>query len=106
MITATVLARARLALNDPDVSPRWTTANLTNYVTDGVSVICARRPEFRLSTDGTLSAVSITLLPDNMIRALVAYVCAKALAEDDSDKINAQQAQWYNEAFEKSLYGD
>jgi len=97
-MTAGDVAKQALLELDPDRN-RWTAATLVKYVADAQLLLVQMRPRVRLQTDGTaavvgdVSVVGSTLVVGERWRAaLVDYVVARALREDEADTENMARA--------------
>ncbi len=113
MLIADITAEVRDALNDTDADHyHWTDFTMRRYLNDAVQVIVARRPELRhdtngnLTTFGTITADTATVDLDASVRpAVVAYICYRALGEDEADRKNTEAAAVHYQSFERALYG-
>ena len=112
MLASAIVTRARIMLADNVVPYSWADAYLLWNVNDAVDATIERRPDLVMDDNEvqrTLTDVGNLThaidLPDGVTSALAHYVAYRALAEDESDKLNADAAERHYEAFLREIYG-
>ena len=95
MTSVTIIARARLMLQDTAESPRHSAANLLTLVNDGVFDLTARRPGLLLNAAGASTAfVAVTAATDVLPfdeeyeEAMSHYLAYRILEQDAGDEHN------------------
>jgi len=116
MLPARIIALARAVLSDQSATYRWPTADLVDYLNEGVAELWSRRPETRCLADGSVAdrelvaydagteAYSgLAAVDDEWGGALVDFVVYRALDADGVDEMNARAAADHLAAFERRV---
>jgi len=113
MLASNVIDIVRRVVNDEDSeNERWSDSALLKYIGDAERRIYELRPDLFLGSGDTMgspgdpSATGSTLNLDESSREpIVAFVVAKALAEDGDDRMNAELSKAYMAEFYRVVTG-
>ena len=100
MLVSEPIARARVALNDPN-STRWTDAALLEYAKDFQRMCFRIAPHTLLQNAGTfpaetaLATTSVAMaVGDQWREAVEKYIVGMAFSLDSNDTANEKKGQW------------
>lgn len=110
MLASDVIDAARVNLQDPVATYRWSDAIMIDFLNRGIRDVRKRRPDSILDSDAELvswtavTATSDTLIVDDVFLSfLIYYTTARALEIDSDDTENLARAQRFDQLAEQEL---